>query len=117
MTRSLVGIARTDVGVSMLWPYQCCMETPKEGEGRGMRAAAQVQDLHAVTPAAMLEVAGGCVHGLSYQQARNHRTPTGQVNGAAACQPPLGAVHLSPRACCVMQAHSAWLLGMSEPGG
>ena len=52
-----------------------------------MWGAAQVQDLHKLTPVAMLEVAGGCVHALSYQQACHHRMQTGQVNGFARHQP------------------------------
>ena len=36
-----------------------------------------VQDLHAVTPAAYLEIAGGILHPLSYQVACSHRSPTG----------------------------------------
>lgn len=39
----------------------------------------QVQDLHAVSPRSFLEVAGGIVHGLSYQQARNNTSKIGQV--------------------------------------
>jgi len=38
-----------------------------------------VQDLHQVTPDAFLESSGGSIHALSYQQARNFSTPTGQV--------------------------------------
>jgi hypothetical protein len=38
-----------------------------------------VTDLHSVTPSVLLEVAGGSVHALSYQQARNNRAATGQV--------------------------------------
>jgi hypothetical protein len=38
-----------------------------------------VTDLHCVTPSRLLEVAGGSVHALSYQQARNNRALTGQV--------------------------------------
>ena len=40
---------------------------------------AQVQDLHAVSPRSFLEVAGGVLHGLSYQQARNNTARVGQV--------------------------------------
>lgn len=36
-------------------------------------------DLHSVTPSSFLELAGGSVHGLSYQQARNNRAVVGQV--------------------------------------
>ena len=39
----------------------------------------QVQDLHAVSPRSFLEVAGGVLHGLSYQQARNNTARVGQV--------------------------------------
>ena len=44
--------------------------------------APQVQDLHAVSPRSFLEVAGGIVHGLSYQQARNNTSKVGQVYAA-----------------------------------
>jgi hypothetical protein len=38
-----------------------------------------VVDLHCVTPSSMLELAGGSVHALSYQQARNNKAVVGQV--------------------------------------
>lgn len=38
-----------------------------------------VADLHAVTPREGFELAGGLVHALSYQMARNQRTPAGSV--------------------------------------
>ena len=44
----------------------------------------QVQDLHAVSPRSFLEVAGGIVHGLSYQQARNHTSRVGQASRISA---------------------------------
>lgn len=43
-----------------------------------------VTDLHAVTPSCLLEVCGGAVHALSYQQARNNRVAVGQVYVAEA---------------------------------
>ena len=44
----------------------------------------QVQDLHAVSPRSFLEVAGGILHGLSYQQARNNTSKVGQVSRVSA---------------------------------
>ncbi|GAB4820286.1 hypothetical protein N2152v2_007332 [Parachlorella kessleri] len=47
--------------------------------GNPVIASIKVQDLHAVTPSSMVELGGGTVHELSYQQARNNRAATGQV--------------------------------------
>ncbi|GFR40978.1 hypothetical protein Agub_g1643, partial [Astrephomene gubernaculifera] len=44
-----------------------------------IRAEVQVTDLHSVTPNCLLELSGGAVHALSYQQARNNRAVVGQV--------------------------------------
>lgn len=44
-----------------------------------IRAEVEVTDLHSVTPNCFLELAGGSVHALSYQQARNNRAVVGQV--------------------------------------
>lgn len=39
----------------------------------------QVTDLHSVTPDSFLELAGGSLNSLSYQQARNNNATVGQV--------------------------------------
>ncbi len=52
--------------------------------GVAHHASLQVTDLHSVTPNRLLEVCGGGVHALSYQQARNNRVTVGQVYVAEA---------------------------------
>ena len=50
-----------------------------ERGGLPHKASVAVVDLHSVTPSSMLELAGGSVHALSYQQARNNKAVVGQV--------------------------------------
>ncbi|KAL4420764.1 hypothetical protein ABPG75_010420 [Micractinium tetrahymenae] len=52
-----------------------------EVERGGVPLAADilVQDLHAVTPSRLLDLGGGSLNELSYQQARNNRAAVGQV--------------------------------------
>lgn len=49
------------------------VELQLERGGQPLTVHLPVTDLHDVTPASMLELAGGSVHALSYQQARNNR--------------------------------------------
>jgi hypothetical protein len=49
------------------------IELQLERGGKPLAVHLPVTDLHDVTPASMLELAGGSVHALSYQQARNNR--------------------------------------------
>jgi hypothetical protein len=44
-----------------------------ERGGKPLTVQLPVTDLHDVTPSTMLELAGGSVHAVSYQQARNNR--------------------------------------------
>jgi hypothetical protein len=55
------------------------IELQLERGGKPLTVQLPVTDLHSVTPDAMLELAGGSVHALSYQQARNNRAVVGQV--------------------------------------
>ena len=55
------------------------VEITIERGGAQRRDTVQVQDLHAVSPSRFIEVAGGSVHALSYQQARNMRRRCGEV--------------------------------------
>jgi hypothetical protein len=55
------------------------IELHLERGGQPLVVSLPVTDLHGVTPARMLEVAGGSVHALSYQQARNNRWAGGLV--------------------------------------
>lgn len=50
-----------------------------ERGGDPVKVTLQVQDLHSVTPDYFLEVSGGVIHPLSYQQARNFRFNCGLV--------------------------------------
>ncbi|WIA19090.1 hypothetical protein OEZ85_003739 [Tetradesmus obliquus] len=55
------------------------IELQLERGGKPLTVQLPVTNLHSVTPNAMLELAGGSVHALSYQQARNNRAVVGQV--------------------------------------
>ena len=54
-----------------------CVEV--ERGGNPLQATLHIQDLHAVTPSRFLDIGGGSLHNLSYQQARNFRTKVHQV--------------------------------------
>jgi hypothetical protein len=49
------------------------IELQLERGGKPLTVQLPVTDLHDVTPSTMLELAGGSVHAVSYQQARNNR--------------------------------------------
>ncbi len=50
-----------------------------ERRGEPLDLPLQVRDLHAITPAAYLEVSGAVLHDLSYQKARSYSAPLGGV--------------------------------------
>eukprot|EP00898_Chlorokybus_atmophyticus_P002713 jgi/Chlat1/3442/Chrsp23S03767 len=52
--------------------------------GKEIQASLTVQDLHSITPDTFLEVCGGVIHALSYQQARNFSAHCGLVYVAEA---------------------------------
>ncbi|KAJ0753926.1 putative htrA2 peptidase [Helianthus annuus] len=55
------------------------VELEVERGGTSLTVQLVVEDLHSITPNYFLEVSGGVIHPLSYQQARNFRFPCGLV--------------------------------------
>ncbi|GMH38408.1 hypothetical protein BSKO_06292 [Bryopsis sp. KO-2023] len=55
------------------------VEVTVDRGGKRVSQNIRVADVHAATPSTFLEFAGGSIHALSYQQARNNSVRTGQV--------------------------------------
>lgn len=68
------------------------IELQLERGGKQLVVQLPVTNLHDVTPATMLELAGGSVHALSYQQARNNRCGRGHIVAEYSCTSTMSAL-------------------------